>query len=201
MSSYSNYLASKQCCLNNISKPTTGAQGAQGTQGPIGPSGYQGVTGSTGAQGAQGACCRGTQGFQGYQGEPGKTFVIEHPLDSNKLLVHACLEGPEAGVYYRGKAEISNDDYVTIKLPEYIDKLAYDFTINVTPIGRGQKQILSVSEVENNEFNVYGHNCKFFWIVHGKRLEIDVEPNKSDVIVNGNGPYLWIKQQQIQMDV
>ena len=35
-----------------------------------------------------------------------KTFVIDHPDDENKYLVHVCLEGPEAGVYYRGKAEV-----------------------------------------------------------------------------------------------
>jgi hypothetical protein len=29
--------------------------------------------------------------------------------------------------------------------------------------------------------------------VFGKRLDIDVEPNKEDVIVDGNGPYKWIK--------
>jgi len=28
-----------------------------------------------------------------------KMFVIEHPLDKEKLLAHACIEGPEAGVY------------------------------------------------------------------------------------------------------
>ena len=35
-----------------------------------------------------------------------KTFIIDHPIDKNKYLVHGCLEGPEFGVYYRGKSEI-----------------------------------------------------------------------------------------------
>jgi len=37
-----------------------------------------------------------------------KTFVREHPLNKDKYLVHACLEGPEAGVYYRGERLITH---------------------------------------------------------------------------------------------
>ena len=29
-------------------------------------------------------------------GSANKTFVIDHPDDSDKYLVHVCLEGPEA---------------------------------------------------------------------------------------------------------
>jgi hypothetical protein len=61
-----------------------------------------------------------------------KTFVIDHPIDKNKYLVHACLEGPEAGVYYRGKSEIVNNDFVEIILPDYVDLLATEFTIQIT---------------------------------------------------------------------
>src|SRR5262245_13955049 len=35
-----------------------------------------------------------------------KSFQITHPLDSSAFLRHACLEGPENGVYYRGKGTI-----------------------------------------------------------------------------------------------
>ena len=27
-----------------------------------------------------------------------KSFVIQHPINTNQYLVHACLEGPESGV-------------------------------------------------------------------------------------------------------
>ena len=60
-----------------------------------------------------------------------KTFVIQHPLDKDKYLIHACLEGPEAGVYYRGRGEIKRDS-VRIDLPDYAKKLATDFTVQVT---------------------------------------------------------------------
>ena len=35
-----------------------------------------------------------------------KSFVIDHPLDSSKYLVHGCIEGAEAAVYYRGQAKL-----------------------------------------------------------------------------------------------
>jgi len=63
-----------------------------------------------------------------------KTFIIDHPIDNDKYLVHACLEGPEGGVYYRGTSEITNNKYVEIELPHYVSCLANDFTIIITPI-------------------------------------------------------------------
>jgi hypothetical protein len=121
-----------------------------------------------------------------------KSFVIDHPLDNTKHLVHVCLEGPESGVYYRGKSEIINNDSVSISLPEYVQNLAYDFTIQITPIYQKEPVYLSTSRVKNNQFTVYGKNTEFFWQVHGKRFDIEVEPNKSSVIVKGDGPYRWI---------
>jgi hypothetical protein len=46
--------------------------------------------------------------------------------------------------------------------------------------------------VTNNSFDVFGENCEFFWVVYGKRHNIVIEPNVSDVIVQGTGPYKWI---------
>ena len=121
-----------------------------------------------------------------------KTFVIEHPTNENKYLVHACLEGPEAGVYYRGKGEITNNEYVEIKLPHYVEKLAFDFTVQITPIYGNKIVTLNSSEIENNAFKVYGENAKFHWTVYGNRHYINVEPDKDTVNVKGNGPYLYI---------
>jgi hypothetical protein len=134
-----------------------------------------------------------------------KTFVIENPTDPSKYLVHACIEGPEAGVYYRGKGEITNDRFTIIHLPTYADKIAHDFTIQITPIYSGPhfsqgieniptpKTIsLYPSEIQNNSFAVYGVNAKFHWIVTGKRHDIEVEPDKRNVNLRGDGPYTWL---------
>jgi len=123
---------------------------------------------------------------------PTKTFIIDHPLDTSKYLVHACLEGPEQGVYYRGEGQIENNMYTTIYLPNYIDNLAKDFTVQITPIYNGNIRSYSASEVVKNTFNVYGENGKFCWVVHGSRGPITVEPSKKDTIVKGSGPYVWI---------
>jgi len=119
-----------------------------------------------------------------------KSFIIDHPVDPSKYLVHACLEGPEAGVYYRGKSEIF-DGEKTIILPDYVSKLASDFTVLVTPIYNGKLRILNCSEFKNNCFTVYGEG-EFYWSVIGKRCNIDVEPYKNAVNVKGDGPYKYI---------
>ena len=124
-----------------------------------------------------------------------KNFIIDHPLDSDKYLVHACLEGPEAGVYYRGKGEIVNGVSAVIVLPDYVDAFAYNFTVHVTSIYNLAKPFppnYQVSEVENGRFTVYGPNGKFYWVVYGERQPIQVEPLKSSVDVKGSGPYKWI---------
>ncbi|MCX8482826.1 MAG: hypothetical protein ORN50_04545, partial [Crocinitomicaceae bacterium] len=127
----------------------------------------------------------------------GKTFVIDHPIDKDKYLVHTCLEGPEVGVYYRGKGEIVDTKFITIELPNYVDKLAYNFTVSLTGIFNEQTQIISTynaSEVENGRFRVYGPPGKFHWLVYGERAPVEVEPLKSASNVKGFGPYTWISK-------
>jgi hypothetical protein len=123
----------------------------------------------------------------------GKTFVINHPIDNSKYLVHACLEGPESGVYYRGKSEIKiNEDYTEIELPEYVEFICKELTAYVTPIYNGYERFLSVSEVESGVFRVYGKPGKFNWYVMGTRETIEVEPEKHLCQIKGVGPYTWI---------
>ena len=122
----------------------------------------------------------------------GKTFVIDHPTKSDKYLVHACLEGPEGGVYYRGESFIPCGlDTAVITLPNYVDSIATKFTINVSPIG--EPRPLGVSRVKNGKFCVYGKPGEFFWTVYAKRCSIEVEPFKKDVSIHGEGPYRWIQ--------
>lgn len=131
-------------------------------------------------------------GPQGPQGV--KSFVIDHPTDESKYLIHGCLEGPEAGVYYRGKSQIIESS-VIIPIPHYVPSMAKDFTVQVTPIreeGRTQPPVYEVTDVENGRFTVYGPPGQFFWHVHASRGYFEVEPQKSSVAVKGNGPYKWI---------
>ena len=148
---------------------------------PTGPTGTEGPTGSNGLIGPTGD----------------KTFIIDHPVDPNRYLVHACLEGPEVGIYYRGTGEIKQEDgiYSTIiHLPEYVQKMGTEFTVQITPIysGKPRRLIHEVSEVTNGTFIVFGEPGRFFWHVYGKRSNLIVEPLKIDVEVKGLGPYRWM---------
>jgi hypothetical protein len=172
---------SREKCYNVCDRGPTGIQGPQGP-GAIGPMGEKGVTGPTGPTGRN---CIGPTG-------PSKSFIIEHPTDPNKYLVHVCLEGPEAGVYYRGVGEITNNTKTVILLPNYVKDLAHDFTVQITGVYNGKVRAYNFTEIENNAFTVYGENGKFHWLVIGKRHDIVVEPFKTDVVLKGDGPYLWI---------
>jgi len=125
----------------------------------------------------------------------GKTFVIDHPLAADKHLVHACLEGPEIGVYYRGKGIIpdNGDEYVEISLPRYTKCLATNFSIQLTAINT-KNIFYTTSEVneDTGTFKVFGKPGAFFWHVYGSRGDIEVEPLKASVNVKGDGPYKWI---------
>jgi len=110
-------------------------------------------------------------------------------------LVHACLEGPEGGVYYRGTSEITNNEYVEIELPPYVSMIANDFTVSITPIyseSNPATQILLTTKVINNKFKVFGPNSEFFWFVYGKKQNIEIEPLREKTQIKGTGPYKWI---------
>lgn len=132
-----------------------------------------------------------------------KTFVIDHPTKENYHLVHACLEGPETGVYYRGESKLYFDrqvnKYVSIvSLPDYVMKLAKEFTVHVNPVVEFDNEDFEftqvvASKVKDGKFKVYSNNpCKVNWLVFGKRFDIKVEVHKDEVQVKGQGPYKWI---------
>ena len=123
----------------------------------------------------------------------GKTFIIDHPLDPTRHLVHACIEGPEIGVYYRGEATLQQES-VAIHLPNYVPTLATDFTVQITPIYEPGQPIktYATTKVVHGTFEVYGPPGSFYWLVNASRGSIVTEPLKSQVTVHGSGPYKWI---------
>jgi hypothetical protein len=134
-----------------------------------------------------------------------KTFVIDHPIEKDRYLVHGCLEGPEAGIYYRGEARIeSGTNRTIVELPHYVRNFGYDFTIQITSVLPEKDetndklepiQPYRVSRVKNNTFIVQGSPGAFFWHASGKRFDIEVEPLRQDTKVNGEGPYKWISSK------
>lgn len=101
-----------------------------------------------------------------------KLFDIKHPTKENHRLRHSCLEGPEHGVYHRGKLIDSN----MIKLPEYWRGLVdlESITVNLTP--HGVYQELFVKNIEwGTNINVVNNsggpiNCSY--VIHAKRKDV-----------------------------
>ena len=110
-----------------------------------------------------------------------KNFKIQHPTMPAYYLVHSSLEGPERGIYHRGKLKTSN----TIHLPDYWLELTddTDITVQLTPIGNSCQHF--VKSVSREEIEV-GCDCgkpHCFYIVHAQRYNegpFDVlQPKKS----------------------
>ena len=71
----------------------------------------------------------------------GKAFDMPHPTKGKgHRLSHACIEGPEIGVYYRGR--VRNEKVIV--LPQYWKGLVYEDSISVQlqPIGAHQDVIV-----------------------------------------------------------
>jgi len=69
-----------------------------------------------------------------------KGFDISHPSRENYRLRYVCLEGPEGGVYVRGRVRNNTE----INLPSYWKDLVdiQSITVNLTPVGSHQDVII-----------------------------------------------------------
>lgn len=72
------------------------------------------------------------------------SFDIPHVKDKKKRIRHIVAEGPEPGIYIRGKLKDNN----IIELPEYWDGLIDPETITVTLTQIGYSQDLIVDKIE-----------------------------------------------------
>jgi len=106
----------------------------------------------------------------------GAKFVIDHPTKPGLELIHTSIEGPEAGLYYRGDAELVNGQAL-IRLPEYFETLTRpeDRAVLLTAKGR-EPFLLSYTDIVDGKFTVYGTrpDGEFSWEV--KAVRADIEP-------------------------
>lgn len=104
---------------------------------------------------------------------PAKPFDIKHPNKQGHRLRHVSLEGPEIGVYYRGKLENNN----IIDLPEYWNGLIDPETITVQLTSFGSYQELFVEKIEWGRKiiikNREGSAINCYYIVHAERNDLD----------------------------
>ena len=106
-----------------------------------------------------------------------KSFVIDHPTKPGKKLRYASLEGPENGVYVRGKGESD-----VIELPDYWTELIHEdsITVNLVPIGSDSNNNIraySVKDIKDNKVYIYTDSSdnvyKYFFTVYGERKDVE----------------------------
>jgi hypothetical protein len=96
-----------------------------------------------------------------------KSFLIDHPTKPGMQLRYGSLEGPENGVYIRGRLKGNK-----IELPEYWTKLVDpdSITVNLTAIGKSQG--IYVEDIIDNVVYVGGENVNCFYTVFAERVDI-----------------------------
>ena len=102
-----------------------------------------------------------------------KSFSIPHPTKEGKKLIYGSLEGPENGVYVRGRTD-SN----VIELPDYWVELVDESTITVELTAIGKPQQLYVEEIKDNKVFIRNGNwidksIDCYFTVYGERKDID----------------------------
>ena len=109
-----------------------------------------------------------------------KPFDIKHPTkgDGHRLR-YACIEGPEVGVYYRGRLKGKN----IIELPDYWKDLVHEdsITVQLQPIGKNQNLVIEsfnsayvVIELGSNQDFLTGEiliDC--FYHVYAERKDVN----------------------------
>ena len=117
--------------------------------------------------------------FNTADGRP-KPFDIQHPTKGEgHRLRYACIEGPEVGVYYRGRLKGKN----IIELPDYWKDLVHEdsITVQLQPIGKSQNLVIEsfnnayvVIEIGSNQDFLTGEiliDC--FYHVYAERKDIN----------------------------
>ena len=99
-----------------------------------------------------------------------KSFLIDHPTKENHMLQYGSLEGPEFGVYVRGKTDLSE-----IELPEVWIGLVREGSITVSFTPRGKFLPLFLNKIENNTIYVGGTEGGVFYdyVIYGTRKDVD----------------------------
>ena len=127
--------------------------------------------------------CTAAQGNFASVAAPFKKFDITHPTKSGYRLVHTCLEGPEIGVYYRGKLVNSN----IIELPEYWRGLvdAETITVSLTPHRCYQELFYELSDwgTKIKVINNSGGPVDCSYIVYAERKDVpklEIEPKQEE---------------------
>jgi len=113
--------------------------------------------------------------FSGALSATTKSFLIDHPTKPGKKLRHGSLEGPENGVYIRGRG-----DNNIITLPEYWTELVNkdSITVQLTPIGKHQH--IYVEKIQNNTVYIQSdearkslNDLEYYYLILAERKDVN----------------------------
>jgi len=99
-----------------------------------------------------------------------KSFNIPHPTKEGKRLIYGVLEGPEHGVYVRGKSTSK-----VIELPEVWTGLVHEDSITVQLTCKGKPFNIWVEDIRDNKvyINTDVDEFEFFYYIQGERKDVD----------------------------
>ena len=109
--------------------------------------------------------------FDTADGRP-KPFDMEHPsLGKGHRLRYACIEGPEVGVYYRGRLRNKKE----ITLPNYWKDLVHveSISVQLQPIGAHQDIIVKRWDAEKIYLQSNGLPIDCFYHVYAERKDVN----------------------------
>lgn len=136
-----------------------------------------------------------------YNGTDIKSFIIPHPQNPDRYLIHGCTESPHNGVEYWGEATLDGAGRARVDLPAYFESLtAYDGrTVLVTSYGDTATPA-SATCPEDGSFSIFGvPGQRVAWLVKAIRKDVPpvlVEPRRDEVIVRGDGPYRYYTMKE-----
>ena len=118
-----------------------------------------------------------------------KSFDIPHVTKPGKRIRHVCAEGPEPGIYVRGRLKDSNK----IMLPEYWEGLIDPDSITVTLTQIGYSQDLIVESIDWGKVvkvkSGTGANIDCFYDIWAARwVNPDNHDEKLHVVYDGESP-------------
>ena len=118
-----------------------------------------------------------------------KSFDIPHVTQPGKRIRHVCAEGPESGIYIRGRLTGKN----VIDLPDYWEGLVDPETITVTLTQIGSSQDLIVDainwgkQVKVKSGNGTSVDC-FYEVWAARYINPDNHDEKLHVVYDGESP-------------
>jgi hypothetical protein len=108
-----------------------------------------------------------------------KAFIQPHPTDAGLEIVYHCLEGPENGLYARGRGQLVNG-IAHVALPESFTLAAAEqsLTVQLTPMDECMGLSIVKSTLTRQGFTVRelmngASNAEFSWFANGVRRGLE----------------------------